>query len=150
MIRTPGQGPAQGQGQGSDDTGVAGLAADLTPLLDVLFVLLIFFVLTANAAQVVLDLDLPSKGAKAATAQKEKNKVVVAIYAQDGKWAVDGAQYADWPAARAAIEAARAARPRARFVIAGDRKVSLERFLLTLTFMRGLGLRQTDIIMEQR
>lgn len=133
-----------------DDTGVAGLAADLTPLLDVLFVLLIFFVLTANAAQVVLDLDLPTKGARAATAQKEKNKVVVAIFAQDGRWAVDGTDYVDWPAARDAIEAARTAKPEARFVIAGDRKVSLERFLQTLTFLRTLGLEQTDIIMEQR
>lgn len=142
MIKTPG---AQG-----DDVGVAGLAADLTPLLDVLFVLLIFFVLTANAAQVVLDLDLPTKGAAAAKPQKEKNKVVVAIFAKEGNWGVDGTDYVNWPAAREAIEAARKAKPEARFVIAGDRKVSLERFLQTLTFLRTLGLEQTDIIMEQR
>ena len=130
--------------------GLADLAADLTPLLDVLFILLVFFVLTANTAQVALDLTLPDKGAEAAKALKDENKVVVAIFEEDGKWGVDGANYADWNAAKAAMEKARTDKPKARFVIAGDRKVSLERFLQTLAHLRKLGLKQTDIIMEQR
>ena len=142
MIRAPGASEQQ--------NGLADLAADLTPLLDVLFILLVFFVLTANTAQVALDLTLPNKGSESAKALKDENKVVVAIFEADGKWAVDGTEHTDWDAAKSAMEQARADKPKARFVIAGDRKVSLERFLQTLSHLRALGLKQTDIIMEQR
>jgi len=134
----------------TDGDGFAGLAADLTPLVDVLFVLLVFFVLTANAAQVALDLNLPNKGAEAAKPLNQKNKVVVAIFAKDEKWAVDGTEFTDWKQTKAAIEVAYREKPKARFVIAGDRKVSLERFLQALSLLRTLGLKQTDIVMEQK
>ena len=47
-----------------------------------------------------------------------------------------------------AIKAAVEARPKAAVVIASDRSVPMQRFVQTLSFLRGLGVAKVDIAME--
>jgi len=140
MIRLPSE---------REGSGLGDLVADLTPMLDVLFILLVFFVLTANSAQIVLDLKLPQDAAAAAKAPPEK-RVVVAVHAADRGWTVDGTPHADWDEASAAIDAAHAANPDAKMVVAGDRDATVDLFLKTLSHLRSLGLTETDILMEPK
>ena len=126
------------------------LAADLTPMLDVLFILLVFFVLTANSAQLALDVTLPSDKSTAAKPLPQPKRVVVSILPEEGKWQIDGTTFESWEEAQAAIEAAKKEKPKAAFVIASDRDVPMQRFVQTLSFLRGLGVAKVDIAMEPR
>lgn len=126
------------------------LAADLTPMLDVLFILLVFFVLTANSAQLALDVTLPSDKASSAKQLPQGKKIVVSILPDEGKWQVDDKEYDDWPAVEAAIRSIRKEKPKAAFVIASDRTVPMQRFVKTLSFLRELGVAKVDIAMEPR
>lgn len=140
MIRAP--------GEAGDDDGVGGLVADLTPMLDVLFILIVFFVLTANSAQLVLDLKLPTEKAPAARTLDKADKIVLGIFSTKGHWTLDGKALDDWPAVQEALRALVRDRPKARFVIAGDKRISLQRFVKALAFLQELGIKDTELVMQ--
>lgn len=129
------------------------IAADLTPMLDVLFILLVFFVLTANSAQIVLDLKLPQEQSKPAKAAPQGDRIVIGVHKSDeraGGWTVNGARFVEWSTAKAAIKAAFEKSPKAVFVVAGDREAQVAAFLKTLSYLRQIGLKQTNILMEPK
>lgn len=129
-------------------SGLNELAADLTPMLDVLFILLVFFVLTANSAQLALDVTLPSDKTTTAKPLPQPKRVVVAILSEDGAWQVDDKKFDSWEKAEEAIKAAQEAAPKAAFIIASDRTVPMQRFVKTLSLLRSLGVAKVDIAME--
>jgi biopolymer transport protein ExbD len=130
--------------------GLYELAADLTPMLDVLFILLVFFVLTANSAQLVLDVTLPKDQATAAKPLPQPERIVIAILPDEGKWQVKDSKLETWEETEAAIKAAIEAAPKAAVVIASDQSVPMQRFVQTLSYLRNLGVAKVDIAMEPR
>lgn len=100
-------------GSMSDETEV-----DLTPMLDVVFIMLIFFIVTASfVKEVGLDLSRPAGGASAKTVTTSEN-----IFIQltgDGRIFIDQRQ-TDFGSVRANIERLHAERPKGAVVIAAD------------------------------
>jgi biopolymer transport protein ExbD len=96
----------------SDDVGV-----DLTPMLDVVFIMLIFFIVTASfVKESGLDVSRPN----AATAErKERGNILVAISDNDQIW-IDRRQV-DPRAVRAHIERMHAENPQGSVVIQADK-----------------------------
>lgn len=60
------------------------LHVDLTPLIDVIFMLVIFFILTMSFTSPVIDLTLPNS--KAATVSREKNLDIKICISKDGNF----------------------------------------------------------------
>ncbi len=60
------------------------LHVDLTPLIDVIFMLVIFFILTMSFTSPVIDLTLPNS--KAATVSREKNSDIKICISKDGNF----------------------------------------------------------------
>jgi biopolymer transport protein ExbD len=91
---------------------------DLTPMLDVVFIMLIFFIVTASfVKEVGLDLSRPQGGGSAKTVTTSDN-----IFIQltgDGRIFIDQRQ-ADFASVRANIERLHAERPKGQVVIAAD------------------------------
>lgn len=135
---------------GERGNGLYELAADLTPMLDVLFILLVFFVLTANSAQLALDVTLPKDKTTTAKPLPPPARVVIAILPDEGHWQVDDKKLETWEETEAAIKAAMEAKPKAAFVIASDQAVPMQRFVQTLSYLRSLGVAKVDIAMEPR
>ena len=54
-----------------DDQSSGSFLPDLTSLLDVLFIVLVFFLLTANSAQLLLPIDLPAAASESLEPQKK-------------------------------------------------------------------------------
>lgn len=142
MIRVP--------GHDRDEDTVGGLVADLTPMLDVLFILIVFFVLTANSAQLVLDLTLPSDQATAAKTLDKQEKIVLGLLPEGEQWSLDGRSYGDWEAVQSAVRDILKDRPKAGFVIAGDRGVPLQRFVTVLSFLQELGVKNTELVVQPK
>ena len=96
----------------ADDTGV-----DLTPMLDVVFIMLIFFIVTASfVKESGVDVNRP----EAATAvRKERGNILVAITDSDQIW-IDRRQV-DPRAVRAHIERMHAENPQGSVVIQADK-----------------------------
>lgn len=125
------------------------LAPDLTPMLDVIFILLIFFILTANGSFRALDLALPQKGAELAPVMKEQKHLVLEINPAAG-YKLDGKQYDNFRLLKNAVKQSIAAKPSHELVIAGGKKVTMERLLEVLTFLNAEGIQAANILMQKK
>ncbi len=93
-------------------------SVDITPMLDVVFIMLIFFIVTATfIKEAGIDVDKP----EAATAVvQEKASILVAIDAQDQVWI--NRRQVDIRSVRSIIERLHAENPKGTVVIQADRE----------------------------
>ncbi|MBL4906117.1 MAG: biopolymer transporter ExbD [Sneathiella sp.] len=130
--------------EGHDD---ASLYPDLTTLLDILFILLVFFILTAGVAYRSLDLTLPTAVSDELSSSETMNQFMLEIRAEG--YALDGKYFAALDALKFAIKKAVTEQPNYKFVVAGDKSVSLERFLGLLTYLQSRGIETANILMKK-
>lgn len=135
----------------SHDSGI--LALDLTAMLDVIFMLLVFFILTANAVEHSLDLDLPTKGASQATPVEAKQRLNLTLIAANSQtadgaiWRIDKQPINDWQRVADALLEAQA--NKASVVIAGNRDIPMERLLEVLAELKRIGHADVQVLMQQ-
>lgn len=97
-------------------------AIDLTPMLDVVFIMLIFFIVTATfIKEAGVEVDRP----EATTAEEKKNaSILIAITSEDEIW-IDKSRV-DPRGVKAKIEALLAENPNGTVVIQSDREASIK------------------------
>ncbi|MBK5911277.1 hypothetical protein CCR85_07195 [Rhodothalassium salexigens] len=115
----------------------------LMPLVDVVFMLVVFLLLTANAVSYALKVDTP----EAAGAQAHEARETVVLTAPHGGrgWQVDGAAHATAQAARRAVAQALDARPDAVLVVAAAADSSAQDLIDALEMARQAGARSVDV-----
>jgi biopolymer transport protein ExbD len=117
---------------------------NLTPMLDVVFIMLIFFIVTASfVKEAGIDVNRPD----AATAErKEKGNILVAISADDQIW-IDRRQV-DPRALRANIERMHAENPNGAVVIQADKKSTNGLLVQVMDASRQAGVKNVSIAAE--
>jgi biopolymer transport protein ExbD len=117
---------------------------NLTPMLDVVFIMLIFFIVTASfVKEAGIDVNRPS----AATAErKEKGNILVAISANNQIW-IDRRQV-DPRALRANIERMHAENPNGSVVIQADEESKNGLLVLVMDAARQVGVKNVSIAAE--
>jgi biopolymer transport protein ExbD len=75
----------------TDDTVLSDIAPDLTPMLDILFILLVFFILTAGAVFQSLELTLPENVSEELELAHEPKHIMLEIRPQN--YALDGEEF---------------------------------------------------------
>lgn len=129
------------------DNALADLAVDLTPMLDILFILLVFFLLTAGTVLRSLDLELP-KSVTEDTQPLDAPKHVLLQIRQDG-FKLDDRDLADMDALKAALPDTIRANPGHALVIASDRRVEADRLLGVLTQLQSMGIAAANILLNR-
>lgn len=119
---------------------------DLTTLLDILFILLVFFILTAGAAYRSLDLTLPEAVSDQAPIAAEQKHIMLEIRAKT--YALDGTAYSDFEQLKDQLPKLLVEKSDYKLIIAGDRSVSLERLLRVLTYLQAQGIEAANILMQ--
>ncbi len=119
-------------------------AVNLTPMLDVVFIMLIFFIVTASfVKESGIDVNRPH----AATAErKEKGNILVAISEDNQIW-IDRRQV-DPRALRANIERMHAENPNGAVVIQADEESKNKLLVLVMDAARGAGVKNVSIAAE--
>jgi biopolymer transport protein ExbD len=125
----------------------AALAVDLTPMIDILFIVLVFFILTANPVEHALKVDLPAKGAEQAEALTVKNSIQITLFTEK-KWALNDRVFTDWPATKTAFKAAISNAPEREIIIATARDASVEQLLELMAFLQQENLQAAQILMD--
>ena len=133
--------PETAEADGAEETG-----AILTPLVDVVFMLVAFLILTANSLPLALDVDLPATDGAAPSAS-EQTVIRLDVPALAG-WQIETVPYADPEAARTALADALAARPDALVRIAIDRDTPVQRLIDAFDMSRGAGAEQVEVAAE--
>ena len=129
-----------------DDAGGQGSQFDLTPLIDVVFMLIVFLLLTASAAQYVLTIDTPQteSGAVAESA-------AVVLYPperESGVWRLDNRRFADATETVEAIASALREDPERVLVIAIGPEVSAQRLVDGMDLARAAGAEHVDLAVQ--
>ncbi len=134
------QRPSKQQGSLNDHT------PDLTPMLDILFILLVFFMLTAGAVYQSLDLTLPSSVAEELSTLDAPKHIMLEIH--DNHYAIDGQKQAAFDDLKTALPVVLTKRPNHELIIAGDKDISMQRLLTVLTYLQSQNIQAANILMK--
>lgn len=126
----------------------ADIGPDLAPMLDVIFLLMVFFILTAQQAQPIVGIELPEQNAERATISQQTDVITIVLYPAADQWGLGNKHFDNWSSLEQAINDTHRQQPHARFVIAGDRNAPMERLLLILAYLDSLGVGSADIRMQ--
>ena len=121
---------------------------NLTPLIDVVFMLIVFLLLTANAAQYVVTVDLPE--ASSATSSEGEALLLQPPESEGGAWVLDGEPYDDSTAVRQALVRALDGNEDKALVIAIDAAASSQRLIDAMELATEAGANAVDISTEKR
>ncbi len=118
---------------------------DMTPMLDVVFIMLIFFIVTASfVKEAGIDVNRP----EASTAvKKDKASILVAISAKNEIWI--NKRRVDVRAVQANIERLHAENPQGGVVIQADKKSTTEILMKVLDATRAAGIDDAAVATEE-
>jgi biopolymer transport protein ExbD len=129
-----------------DDTDDVMNEINMTPLVDVMLVLLIIFIITVPVMQHAVNIDLPQA---ASQRQDEKPETIrLSVDAQGAYWWNDSAVPDDALAARLAAQATRTPQPELH--IRGDKDVRYERVAQAMAAAQQAGLRKIGFVTEPK
>ncbi len=127
----------------------ASLTPDLTPLLDLVFIVMVFLLLTTNIQIKTMDVHIPQTEDNEVLSSLEKDVITVNILpGQEAGWAVQGNHYSDWALFSAELLSQIKAAPDKTLIIAADKTASVEAMLKLLAFLQKNQINATNIVME--
>lgn len=122
------------------------LAPDLTPMLDILFILLVFLMLSTGAVFQAFELELPSAAQERTPIFDSKQEITLEIRRHG--YGLNGQSIADFDQLKAALSQTMGADPDQGIIVAGDRDTPLEQLLRVLTYLESEGATKVDILMH--
>ncbi|MFA0087768.1 biopolymer transporter ExbD [Vibrio sp. 10N.286.49.C2] len=125
----------------------APLYPDLTPLLDIIFIVMVFLMLTASVRLESLDVALPATDSNLVSAV-ETESLTVNILTSSPYWALNSKEYIDWDNFKVALleEAKSTNRP---IIIAADKAAEVQHLVKLLAFMQDNGIPATQLLTEE-
>lgn len=129
---------------GQDNSNVA--FPDMTALLDVIFILLVFLLLTAQIAPQALTVELPE--AEEVDTLVITEDITLTLYAEANHWALNGREFRHWLNLTGALAEAVANKPDADIVIAGDKAVSLQQLLQVFDWLKQNHLSAAEVLVD--
>ncbi|EJE8530103.1 biopolymer transporter ExbD [Vibrio parahaemolyticus] len=124
-----------------------GLTPDLTPLLDIIFIVMVFLMLTAAVKLDSLDVALPSTDSQA-VAEVDKQSITVNILKDEPYWAINGQTYIDWENFTLALleESKSTDKP---IVIGAEETANIQSLVQLLGFLQENGIQATQLLTEE-
>lgn len=123
-----------------------GLTPDLTPLLDIMFIVMVFLLLTASVRLESLEVVLPTTDSPVVN-EVDKESITINLLATEPYWAIDGKPYLDWHNfSLALLETVQSSkRP---IVIGADQGAEVQQLVKLLGFLQEHGIQATQLLTE--
>lgn len=131
-----------------EETSAAFPAADLTPLLDVVFIVMVFLLFTANAQTLSLPVNLPEASREQAEVTHEPKTLTVSILAENQPWAVGEERYDTFETFSAALLREVEVEPETVVLIAGDKEAPLGNLVELMMFLSEHEITAAQVLME--
>lgn len=128
----------------------AAIIPDLTPLLDIIFIVMVFLLLTANVQIKTLAINVPQTNDSNQLSTPDKNVIVVNILPNAPFWALEGKPISDWQLVAKTLLETITNYPEKSVVIAADKQANIENLLTVLRFMQKHQISATQILMEEQ
>ena len=135
------------QESGLENYGTSSFGGDLAPMLDVVFMLLVFFLLTIGASFPSIELELP-KGQSEVTAQPDKNQLVVEV-TKNG-YRLDSREFTEIMELESYLEKRKKTNRGLTVFIAGEKETPLQPVISLLTALQRKEIQTANILMEEK
>lgn len=124
-----------------------GLTPDLTPLLDIIFIVMVFLMLTAAVKLDSLEVDLPTTDSQVVS-EVDTKSLTVNILEAEPHWAIDEKEYIDWENFTLALleEYKSNKQP---IVIGADKTAEVQHLVKLLAFLQENGIQATQLLTEE-
>ncbi|MGI9277512.1 MAG: ExbD/TolR family protein [Endozoicomonas sp.] len=132
-----------------DDTSAGFPAADLTPLLDVVFIVMVFLLFTANVQTLSLPVNLPEASREQAVVTHEPKTLTVSILAEDQAWAISEERFSGFEAFSQSLLAEVENEPDTTVLIAGDKEAPLGDLVQLMMFLSEHDITAAQVLMEE-
>ena len=123
------------------------LAPDLTPLLDIIFIVMVFLLLTASVKLESLEVELPSSDIKNVS-EVHKESISVNIVDHEPYWAINGREYIDWENFKIAFLDETGSAAKKPIIIGADNAANVENLVKLLSFLQENGIPATQLLTE--
>ncbi|MCG6293786.1 ExbD/TolR family protein [Vibrio vulnificus] len=138
----------------------SGLTPDLTPLLDIIFIVMVFLMLTAAVKLESIHVSLPSSDSKLASPVDKQSLTINILadephwaingqrYLDEPHWAINGQRYLDWQNFTLALteETKNSDKP---VVIGADKTADIQHLVTLLAFLQEKGIKATQLLTDQ-
>lgn len=124
-------------------------AFELTPLIDIVFIVVVFLLLTANSQLLSMTVDIPRSESATTLATQPEHVVRINLHAHVPLWSLNDQRYADWAAFKPALIATiKSGSPERQFNIASDQQATVQPLIELLSLLTAEGITNTHILME--
>ncbi|MBW3695532.1 biopolymer transporter ExbD [Vibrio sp. T187] len=124
-------------------------SVDLTPLLDIIFIVMVFLMLTASIRLESLDVNLPSADTPTVS-EVDSQSITVNILDREPYWAIDSKEYIDWENFKIALlEEAKSGDERP-IVIGADKKADVQHLVKLLSFLQDNAIPATQLLTQEQ
>lgn len=132
----------------SIDDDQSSVQADLTPLLDIIFIVMVFLMLTASIKLQSLQVDLPTTDIDA-TQVVDKKAVTINLLHSKPRWAIDGQAQKDWSAFQEQLIQKVKQNPDTQWVIAADKTADVQHMVQLLAFLQVHNIQATQLLIDE-
>lgn len=121
---------------------------ELTPLIDIVFIVVVFLLLTANSRLLSLSVDIPSSDAEISEQVSPVQPLTITLRDGEPLYAIDDQTYPSWEGFRSALTK-KLSNKEQPIHIAADRESQVEPLLKLMAFLNQQQIRNTHILMEE-
>ena len=132
-----------------EETGASLPLPDLTPLLDVVFIVMVFLLFTANAQTLSLPVELPQATAAEAAVTQEPQTITVSLLSEGDPWAVGEQRFNDWSVFSQTLLSQVKDKPNITVLIAGDKEAPLGNLVKLMMFLGKHDIKAAQVLMEE-
>lgn len=124
-----------------------GLTPNLTPLLDIIFIVMVFLMLTAAVKLDSLEVDLPVTDSQAVS-EVDNTSITVNIINHEPYWAINGKEYIDWENFTLALLEQHKSNNQP-IVIGAEKTADVQHLVKLLAFLQENGIQATQLLTEE-
>ncbi len=128
---------------------------DMTALLDVIFILLVFLLLTANVAPRALEVTLPADASAPVMEITERESLTITLFTEGDKWGLEKEVFSHWQAfefafaAQLTAIAAEAKHGIPEIVVAGDQQAPLAKVIKLFSWLQKHELEVAQLLVSE-
>ncbi|WP_257295472.1 biopolymer transporter ExbD [Endozoicomonas sp. YOMI1] len=132
-----------------DETSASLSMADLTPLLDVVFIVMVFLLFTTNVPTLSLPVELPRATQQEVPLTTTPKTLTVSILEQGEPWAIGEQKFDQWEVFATTVLKKVKEAPGTIVLIAGDKDAPLGNLVKLMMFFSQHKIEAAQVLMEQ-
>jgi len=121
-------------------------AIELTPLIDIVFIVIVFLLVTANVPLLKLPVSIPEASENPSAEVVNSDSAVITVPSKDALWGLDDKEYESWEAFKTQLQAR--ADKDLSVSIAADGDAQAEALITVMSLLNEMKLQNVQILMK--